>query len=111
MPLYMSQFSLTSEAWAALAQNPEDRTVAVRNLADSLGARLISYYYSFGEYDGLIIIEAPDESIAAAMVVAAVSAGHIRASKTTTLLSVEDGMEVMRKAGVASFRRPGVLGN
>jgi uncharacterized protein with GYD domain len=107
VPLYMTQFAYTPEAWAALTRNPEDRSEAVRGLIESTGGRLITFYYSFGEYDGVIIYEAPDDGTAAAGVLAAVTPGHIKAIKTTTLLSVEDAMEAMRKAGDATFRRPG----
>ena len=106
MPLYMSQFSYTSEAWAALTRNPEDRSAAVGALAEALGGRMISFYYSFGEYDGVIIGEYPDEATAAAGALAGIMAGHLKAIKTTTLLSVEDTMEAMRRAGEAAFRGP-----
>jgi uncharacterized protein with GYD domain len=66
IPLYMSRFAYTSEAWAALAQNPEDRSEPIRGLLEAMGGRLISYYNSFGEYDGVVILEAPDEGTAAA---------------------------------------------
>ncbi|MDQ3658361.1 MAG: GYD domain-containing protein, partial [Actinomycetota bacterium] len=62
MALYMTQFSYTSEAWAALASNPEDRSEAIRALVESMGGQLVSFYYSFGEYDGVAIYEVPDES-------------------------------------------------
>ena len=107
MPLYMSQFSYTPEAWAALAQNPEDRSEAVRGLAESMGGRLLSMHYSFGDYDGVLMLEAPDEKTVAAMILTAVSAGHVNDIKTTTLLSVEDAMEVFRRAGEATYRAPG----
>ena len=106
MPLYMSQFGYTPEAWAALARNPEDRSEAVSRLAEAVGGRLISLYYSFGEYDGVIIIEAPDEKAAASAVLAAVAAGHLRTIKTTTLLSVEDTVASLRKVGELTFRGP-----
>src|SRR5215203_5721256 len=102
MPLYMTQVSYTSEAWAALTQNPEDRSEAFGGLAESMGGRLLSFYNSFGEYDVLVIYEAPDESTAAA-----ISPGHLSAAKTTVLLSAEEGMEAMRKAREATYRRPG----
>ena len=106
MPIYMSQFSYTPEAWAALAQQPEDRSEAIRGLIESLGGQLISFYYSFGDYDGVIITEAPDETTIATALVAAVSAGHVKALKTTTLLSAEDGMEMLRRAGELTYRGP-----
>jgi uncharacterized protein with GYD domain len=95
----MVQFSYTSEAWAALAQNPQDRSEAIRALAEGMGGRLDSMHYSFGDYDGVLMLEAPDEKAVAAMIVSAVSAGHVKSIKTTTLLSVEDAMEVLRRAG------------
>ena len=107
MPLYMTQASYTPEAWAALTQNPQDRSEALRGLAESMGGRLISFHYSFGDYDIVTMQEAPDDKTAAAILVAAVSAGHLKSIKTTTLLSVEDAMEVLRRAGEASYRGPG----
>jgi uncharacterized protein with GYD domain len=107
MPLYMTQAGYTSEAWAALTQNPENRGEAIGRLAESMGGRVLSFYNSFGEYDLVVIYEAPDESTAAAIVLAAVSPGHLSKVKTTVLLSAEEGMEAMRKAGEATFRVPG----
>ncbi len=107
MPLYMTQASYTSEAWAALTQNPEDRREAFGRLAETMDGRLLSFYNSFGEYDLLVIYEAPDESTAAAIVLAATSPGHLSKVKTTVLLSAEEGMEAMRKAGGATYRAPG----
>jgi uncharacterized protein with GYD domain len=107
MPLYMSQFAYTSEAWAALAQNPEDRSEPIRGLAEAMGGRLIAFYNTFGEYDGLAIFEAPDEGTAAAVAIAAITPGHLKSFKTTLLLSAEQGVEAMRKAGEATFRAPG----
>ena len=107
MPLYMTQVGYTSEAWAALTQNPEDRSDVFSRLAETMGGRLVSFYNSFGEYDVLVIYEAPDESTAADIVIAAVSPGHLSTAKTTVLLSAEEGMEAMRKAGEATYRRPG----
>jgi uncharacterized protein with GYD domain len=107
MPLYMTQASYTPEAVAALAKNPEDRSEALRGLAESMGGRILSFHYSFGDYDIVTMQEAPDDKTAAAIVLAAVSAGHIKSIKTTTLLSAEDGMEVFRRAGEASYRGPG----
>ena len=107
MPLYMTQVGYTSEAWAALTQNPEDRSEAFGNLAQTMGGRLLSFYNSFGEYDVLVIYEAPDESTAAAIVLAAISPGHLSTVKTTVLLTAEEGVEAMRKAGGATYPAPG----
>jgi hypothetical protein len=87
MALYMTQFSYTPEAWAALLRNPVDRSEALGRLAEQL--------------------EAPDDATAAAIVLAAVSPGHVKSTKTTRLLTVEEAMEAMRKAGSVTYRAPG----
>lgn len=110
MPLYMVQFSYTTEAWTALTKNPTDRRVAFRAIAEQLGGRLIELYYAFGDYDGILLMEAPDDSTAAAIVLAAVSPGHLKANKTTKLLSVEDTLEVLRKASTLTYSAPSASG-
>jgi uncharacterized protein with GYD domain len=107
MPLYMSQFAYTPEAWEALTDHPEDRSAPVRELVESMGGRLIGWYLSFGEYDGLIITEAPDAASVGSAVLAAARRGHLRAIKTTQLFSAEESVEIMRRAGGAAFRAPG----
>ena len=107
MPLYMTQFAYTPQAWAALTKKPENREEIFRGLVQKLGGRLISFYNCFGDYDGVIVYEAPDETTAAATILAAVAPGHLKAIKTTTLLSTEQTMEAMRKAGAQTYRAPG----
>ena len=106
MALYMTQFAYTAEAWASLVKNPQDRSAAGRELAQKLGGRVVGFYYCFGEYDGVAIIEASDDSAALAGVMALVAPGHIKAIKTTKLFTVEETMEAMRKAGSLTFQGP-----
>jgi uncharacterized protein with GYD domain len=106
MSLYMTQFAYTADAWAALINNPVDRGQAFQQLAQKLGARMVNLYYCFGEYDGVLIIEAPDDTTATALILAAIAPGHVKSTKTTRLLTVEETMEAMRKAGGMSYQGP-----
>lgn len=106
MPLYMTQFAYTTEAWKALVKKPEDRGKVFGELVEKMGGRLISMYYCMGEYDGLVIYEAPDEPTAAATILSAISPGHLRATKTSVLLSVEDTMVAMQKANAEAYPGP-----
>jgi uncharacterized protein with GYD domain len=106
MPHYMTQYAYTSDAWAALTKNPQNREEVFRALVEKLGGRLLSFYYAFGEYDGVIITEMPDETTVAAAVLASVSAGHVKAVKTTVLLTTERALEAMRKASTQSYQAP-----
>jgi uncharacterized protein with GYD domain len=107
MPLYMTQFAYTSEAWAALVKNPQNREEILQALIEKLGGRLVSFYYAFGEYDGVFVSEMPDETTVTAAVLAAISPGHVKAVKTTVLLTTQQTMEAMRKAGTQSYQAPG----
>ena len=106
MPLYMTQFAYTSDAWAALAKNPQNREEVLRSLVEKLGGRLLAFYYAFGEYDGVFITEMRDETTVAAALLAAVSAGHTKALKTTLLLTTEQALKAMREGGAQSYQAP-----
>jgi len=107
MALYMTQFSYTGEAWSTLAKQPADRRAGLQALFDRLGGRLIELYYSFGDYDGVVLFEAPDDTAAVASLVAVLGPGHVKAIKTTKLLSVEDTMDALQRAGELSYAGPG----
>src|SRR5437763_179703 len=106
MPIYMTQFSYTPEAWATLSKNPVDRSEAISGLAQKIGGRLISLYYSFGEYDGLVLFEAPDDKMAAALAIGAALPGHLKAVKTTPLFTTQETMEVLKMVGTTSYQAP-----
>ena len=110
MPRYMLQFAYTADAWAALAQNPQDRSEPLGALAEQLGGRLLSLDYCFGDYDGVVLLEAPDDQTATAVVIAAIAPGHVKATKTTRLMSVEETLGALRKAGQQSYRAPSATG-
>src|SRR5687767_10588234 len=106
MAVYMSQFTYTAEAWAALSKNPVDRRQGLRNLFDSVGGKLIDLYYSFGSHDGVILYEAPDDKAVAAAIIAALGAGHVRTISTTHLIPVEDMIAALGKAGELTYSAP-----
>ena len=57
MALYMYQASFTSEAWAAMNKNPQNRAEQVRPAVEAAGGKLLGYYFAFGEYDIVTIIK------------------------------------------------------
>lgn len=106
MTLYMLQFAYTAEAWTAFTKNPEDRTAAIQGLAQKTGCRVETLYYSFGEYDGFLVVEAPDEVAVTAFALAALAPGHLRATKTTVLMRAGQVSEAMKRAGGKDFKGP-----
>jgi uncharacterized protein with GYD domain len=106
MALYLYQVSYTSEAWAAMVKNPQDRLAAVRPAIEKLGGKLLSGYMAFGEYDLIAIVDMPNNVSAAAFSLAAAGGGAVSKLVTTPLMSTKDGMEAMKKAGGAGYRAP-----
>jgi uncharacterized protein with GYD domain len=106
MTLYMAQFAYTPEAWTQFTKNPEDRTAAVKGLAEKIGCRVEALYYSFGEYDGFLIVEAPDEATVTAFALAALAPGHLRATNVNVLMRPGVMVEAMKKAGDVVFAGP-----
>jgi uncharacterized protein with GYD domain len=49
---YLVLFSLTGETIKRFLAKPSDRAAVVRELAESVGGSLESYYWMFGQYDG-----------------------------------------------------------
>jgi uncharacterized protein with GYD domain len=106
MATYMTQFSYTAEAWAALAQHPQDRSQVLSTLLGQLGGRLINLYYSFGAFDGIALFEAPDDVVAATVMIAATVPGHLKTTCTIKLLSVSEALQAMQHAGQLSYPGP-----
>ena len=107
MPLYMFQAAYTSEAWATQIQNPQNRVEQVRPIIEANGGKLLAFYYALGEYDAVAIIEAPDNVSVSALTLAFAASGAAKAQKTTALMSVEEGLEAMRRASRTGYRPPG----
>ena len=107
MARYLFQASYTNEAWAAQVSHPQNRMDVIRPVIERLGGRLESAYLSFGDYDVVVIAEMPDQVSAAAFSLAASAGGGVKAVKTTPLMTVEEGIEAMKKAAGAGYRPPG----
>jgi uncharacterized protein with GYD domain len=108
MPKYVILFNVTADALSRFIDNPEDRRGPVSKLAEAVGGRLESYYWMFGDYDGLGILETPD-SKTAPFALAAASTGAFRRAETHELISAEDLVSVLQQAKTAkpSYRPPG----
>lgn len=107
MPLYLSRFSYTPETWARLMAHPEDRSKAARTYIESVGGKLHGFWYAFGTHDGYNLWEAPDNVSMAAVALAISGGGALRSLETTVLLSIEETLEALRRAGQIKYRPPG----
>src|SRR5919107_5692457 len=107
MPMYLTRFNYTPETWAMMLTQPEDRRRAATAYIESVGGKLHGFWYAFGERDGITLWEAPDNVSMAAVALAIAGGGALSSFETTVLLSVEETMDALRKAGQVQYRRPG----
>lgn len=105
MPKYLIQSTYTREGAEGIrSKGGIARRDAITDVARSLGGELEAYYFSFGEYDVLAILDLPDDEAAAAVAMAVDAAGGARA-RTTVLLTPEQIDEAARRS--AEYRPPG----
>jgi uncharacterized protein with GYD domain len=107
MAYYLYQGSYTPEALKGLLKKPVNRSDVIRKAVEELGGKLEGAWYAFGESDVVLIVQMPDNVSVAAMSLAVTSGGGIQGGKTTPLMTMEEGVAAMKKAGTSSYRPPG----
>ncbi len=105
MASFMVQFSYTEQGVKGLIkEGGSNRREATDKLVKSLGGKLVAYYFAFGDYDGIAIVEGVDnvDTAAAALIVGA--SGAVK-TKTTVLLTPDEVDKAAKKSG--NYRAPG----
>lgn len=91
MPVYITQGRYTRDAIKGMLIHPEDRALEVSRLLGKVGGRLVGYYVTFGEYDFMVIAEAPDNTQMAAALLAAGAGGGVTDLRTTVAMTSIEG--------------------
>ena len=106
MPYYLVQGTYTAEGSAALLASPQNRIEIVRSAIERLGGKLHGGWFSFGEYDFVLVVDMPDSVSAVAVSMAFSAGGAAKVVKTTPLITAEEAVEAMKKASEAGYRPP-----
>lgn len=105
MPKYLIQANYVGEGVKGLLkEGGSSRRTTVANLFESMGGRLETFYYAFGETDAYIIADLPDNVTATALLLTVTSTGAV-ACKTTVLITPEE-VDAAAKL-TPSYRPPG----
>lgn len=105
MPKYLVQAAYTSEGLKGLQKDKASgRKAAIASAVESLGGKLETMYYCFGDYDVVVILDLPDNVAASALLLAVSSSGLVR-PRTTPLLTVEETDKALARS--TSYRGPG----
>ena len=106
MPYYLIQVAYTSKGFAALVKNPQNRMDSIRPVFESLGGKLQGMWFAFGDYDIVIICQLPDNASVAAISMAISAGDAVKSVRTTTLMTMEEGIEAMKKATITVYQPP-----
>lgn len=105
MALYMYQASYTAKSMAAQLTEPKDPVETIKSALEDVGAEIRVAGFPFGEYDVLVVYEAPDDMTAASVAMAVAAAGEVKSGKTTRLLSGQEWLESLRKRRIVKGRK------
>jgi uncharacterized protein with GYD domain len=98
MSHYLLRWQFKNGTAKALVDKPQDRTAPAKVLIESFGGKLLCYYFALGDYDGLGIVEFPDNVAVAACSMKAASTGAFARFETTALLTAQEAEAAMKKA-------------
>jgi uncharacterized protein with GYD domain len=105
----VSRGCFTRDYAKGLVSTPEDREPAVRKLIEGAGGNLLSFYFTTGDSDFMVISEAKESESIIAALLAAVAAGTISDVKTARAWTGAEFKAVAEKASKAAshYRAPG----
>src|SRR5262245_13750375 len=109
MPIFITQGRYTQSAVTEMIATPEGRAEAVEKIITAAGGKLHSYYVTFGDYDFLAIIEAPDEKTVLAVLAISAAGGGVTDLKTTVAVSSADMKGAFERAKSLAPKVGGVV--
>ncbi|MGI9538676.1 MAG: GYD domain-containing protein [Miltoncostaeaceae bacterium] len=101
MPYYLARAKVSKAYMEALVNRPEDRLVSTTRFLQGIGGRLHNYFFSFGDFDIVLLYELPDNVSAATLSMVLSASGSITDIETTPLLTMEEAVGAMKKSGEA----------
>ena len=105
MAKYLYEASFRAEGIKGLLKDGgTKRRAAIEDLVRSIGGKLEAFYFSFGVYDAVVIVDVPDYVSAATASLIVNAAGAVKL-KTTVLITPEEMDAATKKT--ANYRPPG----
>ncbi|OGD18387.1 MAG: GYD domain protein [Candidatus Aminicenantes bacterium RBG_16_63_16] len=105
MPKFLVQFSYTGEGLKGLVkEGGSKRREVIEQLVEIMGGKLEAYYFAYGEYDGIAIVDGRDQVSHVAGILAINGSGVVK-TKTTVLITPEEIDQAVKK--IPSYRPPG----
>jgi uncharacterized protein with GYD domain len=106
MAIFISQARLTKDGLREMIAAPEDRAEAVGGLIGQAGGKLIAYYLTSGDYDILLIFEAPSYEDVVPALIASAAGGGVTDLKTVMALTSSEMKSALVKARSIAANHP-----
>lgn len=106
MPFYLIQADYSTEGAKSLTGHPQHREEALAKACAGLGGKMLHFFYSFGDYDTVVLAELPDNQAAAALSLAASAGGATRKMLTTVLLTTSEAIDAMGRVKSSAYTPP-----
>jgi uncharacterized protein with GYD domain len=108
MARYLTEFEISSEGFAAYVKSPSDRFKALEPAYAALGGKLEAFYLQVGGSRGYTVSSWPgdDPTNAEALTIAVMATGVLTSVKLVQIITAEEAVAAMEKAGSALYRPP-----
>ena len=108
MAYYLFQWTYKDLAIQAMRDSPQDRPAQLRKAVEAFNGKLHQFFYALGPYDGIAIVEFPDNESCVACSLTLTGAGGNTTLTTTVLLSPDEGYRAMQTANATTsgYRAP-----
>ncbi len=88
----------------SIGSESAEPTGAVRPAIEKLGGKIEAAWFSFGDYDVVVIVDLPDNVSAAAIAMAFAAGGACKSVQTIPLISPEEAAQALKKARECGYR-------
>ena len=94
MSHYILLINWTDQGIRKIKESP-DRFNQFKAIVEKVGGKLIGGYYTYGEYDVVIVMEAPNDEAVMSLMLKVGSAGNVR-TKTLKAFTAEEGIKIIK---------------
>jgi uncharacterized protein with GYD domain len=107
MPIFITQGRVTREYVRSGLKKPEDRHAYIAGVCEQAGGKLLSFYFTLGRYDFMIVTEMPDAQAATSVSLAATGGGGTEGVVTTQAFTPAETKELYTRAGRIAYKPMG----
>ncbi len=95
MPHFIILWNWTEQGVSNIKQSPK-RVAAFRSTMEKTGGKLVGVYYTYGKYDGMLIVEAPNDETVMSALLSVGSKGNVQ-TQTLKAFTVFEATKIIEQ--------------